>query len=202
MSRRKLKNTRSKIATAAWKLFYEQGYENTTIEEIVEESETSKGSFYHYFPSKDALLGSLSDLFDDKYHELLETLDPAMNSYDKLIFLNQELFGMIENSVSLDLLARLFSTQLLMKGERTLMDHNRYYFRVLHQIITEGQERGEITKELSVSEISRIYALCERGLMYDWCICSGNYSLRNFSATMMPMFLGKLRTGQPSASGT
>lgn len=193
MSRRKQKNTRSRIANAAWKLFYEQGYENTTIEEIVEESGTSKGSFYHYFPGKDALLGSLSDLFDDKYRDLMETINPQMNSYDKLIYLNQELFGMIENSISLDLLSRLFSTQLLVKGERTLMDHNRYYFRVLHQTITEGQERGEITKALSSSEISRIYALCERGLMYDWCICGGSYSLRNYSAQMMPMFLEGLK---------
>lgn len=193
MARRRQNNTRSRIASAAWKLFYEQGYEDTTIEEIVEVSETSKGSFYHYFPSKDALLGSLSDVFDDKYHELMDTMDPQMNSYDKLIYLNQELFGMIENSVSLDLLARLFSTQLLMKGERTLMDHDRYYFRVLHQIITEGQERGQISRTLSVSEISRLYALCERGLMYDWCICSGNYSLRNYSAMMMPMFLHELK---------
>ena len=194
MARKAGRNTKARIVAAAWKLFYEQGYEDTTIEEIVEESETSKGSFYHYFPSKDALLGSLSDLFDDKYHKLMDAIDPGMNSYDKLIFLNQELFGMIENSVSLDLLARLFSTQLLMKGERTLMDHNRYYFRVLHQIISEGQQRGQISKSLSVSEISRIYALCERGLMYDWCICSGNYSLKNYSAVMMPMFLHELKT--------
>ena len=45
---------------AAWKLFYEQGYEETTVEDIIFESETSKGSFYHYFDGKDALLSSLS----------------------------------------------------------------------------------------------------------------------------------------------
>ncbi len=193
MSRRKTRNTRSKIASAAWKLFYEQGYDDTTIEEIVMESETSKGSFYHYFPSKDSLLDSLADLFDDKYHELMEEMDPGMNSLEKLIFLNQELFGMIEDSISLDLLARLFSSQLLMKGERTLMDHNRYYFKVLHQVISEGQERGEIARTMTVSEISRLYAMCERGLMYDWCISSGSYSLKNYSAVIVPMFLSTLK---------
>lgn len=193
MSRRKQKNTRSKIANAAWKLFYEQGYEDTTIEEIVEESGTSKGSFYHYFPGKDALLGALSDLFDEKYRELMESMDPEMNSYDKLIYLNQELFAMIENSISMELLARLLSSQLLVKGERTLMDHSRYYFKVLLQIIKEGQQRGQITDRMSAAEISKIYAMCERSLMYDWCICSGSYSLRNYSAEMMPMFLQGLR---------
>ena len=36
------KNTKGKIVTAAWKLFYEQGYDNTTVEEIIDESGTSK----------------------------------------------------------------------------------------------------------------------------------------------------------------
>ena len=49
MSKKKPRNTKSKIIAAAWKLFYEQGYEETTLEEIILESGTSKGSFYHYF---------------------------------------------------------------------------------------------------------------------------------------------------------
>ena len=103
MAKKNTRNTRSRIVSAAWKLFYEQGYDDTTVEEIVEESGTSKGSFYHYFSGKDALLSSLSDLFDDKYQELIPTLEEGMDSFEKLMYLNQELFLMIDNSVSLDL---------------------------------------------------------------------------------------------------
>ena len=53
--KKKTRNTKAKIVSAAWKLFYEQGYEATTVEEIIEESHTSRGSFYHYFEGKDAL---------------------------------------------------------------------------------------------------------------------------------------------------
>ena len=60
MSRKTGRNTKGRIVSAAWKLFYENGYDDTTIEEIIFESGTSKGSFYHYFDSKDALLGSLA----------------------------------------------------------------------------------------------------------------------------------------------
>ena len=67
MSRKNSKNTKGRIVAAAWQLFYQQGYDDTTIDEIVEASGTSKGSFYHYFDSKDALLTSLSYLFDEKY---------------------------------------------------------------------------------------------------------------------------------------
>ncbi len=119
------RNTKGKIVSAAWKLFYEQGYDETTVEEIVEESGTSRGSFYHYFEGKDALLSSLSVLFDDKYEELSTTMDPSLSPIDKLKHINQELFLMIENTVSVELLARLFATQLTTSGATSTKRHCR-----------------------------------------------------------------------------
>ena len=187
------KNTKGKIVSAAWKLFYEQGYDDTTIEEIIEESGTSKGSFYHYFEGKDALLGSLSYLFDEKYEELREQILPEMNSFEILIFLNQELFGMIEDSISISLLSRLLSTQLVTKGEKHLLDRSRVYYKLLKQIVSDGQKKGEITTEMAANEIVKMYAICERSLMYDWCLCNGEYSLKHYADQLMPMFLAKIR---------
>ena len=64
MPRKQTRSTRGRIVSAAWTLFYEQGYENTTVEDILALAGTSKGTFYHYFEGKDALLGTLSVLFD------------------------------------------------------------------------------------------------------------------------------------------
>ena len=125
MPRKNARNTKGRIISAAWKLFYEQGYEDTTIEDIVFESETSKGSFYHYFDGKDALLATLSNVFDEKYEELIPALPPEQDAIEKLVFLNHELFAMIDGGISLDLLARLLSTQLLTRGEKHLLDRNR-----------------------------------------------------------------------------
>jgi AcrR family transcriptional regulator len=182
--------TRSKIVSAAWELFYERGYDDTTVDEIVERSGTSKGSFYHYFTGKDALLSSLSTLFDEKYQELLEEMDPEMSFFDQLIYLNRELFFMIENSIPLELLSRLLSTQLITSSEKHLMDQNRYYFRILRRICSDGQKSGELRSDITVSEMVRTYALQERALMYDWCICGGNYSLSQYSAQLLPKLLG------------
>ncbi|MBR3910738.1 MAG: TetR/AcrR family transcriptional regulator [Anaerotignum sp.] len=193
MAKKNTRNTRSRIVSAAWKLFYEQGYDDTTVEEIVEESGTSKGSFYHYFSGKDALLSSLSDLFDDKYQELIPTLEEDMDSFEKLMYLNQELFLMIDNSVSLDLVARMYSSQLVTAGEKHLMDHNRLYYKLLRQIVSEGQKKGELRDDATVNEIVKAYALCERALIYDWCISNGDYSLSQYAKTMMPVFLGSFR---------
>ncbi|MBE5982494.1 TetR/AcrR family transcriptional regulator [Lacrimispora sp. AGF001] len=189
MAKKSVRNTRGKIVSAAWKLFYEQGYEDTTVEEIIELSKTSKGSFYHYFDGKDALLSTLSVLFDDKYEELKTQLDPELSAVEKLLRLNSELFTMIENSISIDLLARLLSTQLITNGEKHLLDHNRTYYKLLRKIIAQGQEDGQIGTKMSVTEMVKLYALCERAFLYDWCLCGGEYSLRQYSASVLPSFL-------------
>lgn len=183
------RNTKGKIVSAAWKLFYQQGYDDTTIEEIVEESGTSRGSFYHYFEGKDALLSSLSYLFDDKYAELEKNMDPELSPIDKLMYMNQELFLMIENTVSVELLSRLFATQLITNGERHLMNTNRTYYKLLRQVTIQGKDMALFKDSLSINDITKAYAMFERGLMYEWCISSGNYSLCQHAQTVMPLFL-------------
>lgn len=100
MAKRNSRNTRGRIISAAWKLFYEQGYDGTTVEDIVFESGTSKGSFYHYFDGKDALMGTLAYVFDEKYEDLMPTLDPEKGAIETLAYINHELYVMIESSVS------------------------------------------------------------------------------------------------------
>lgn len=189
MAKKNTRNTKSKIVNAAWRLFYEQGYDNTTVEEIIDESGTSKGSFYHYFDGKDALLGTLSTLFDEKYEELEPQMSAEMCAMEKLTFLNQELFSLIEGSVPLELLTRLLSTQLVTNGNKHLLDKNRTYFKLLRKIIAGGQESGEFSARHTVGELSKYYALAERALMYDWCLCGGEYSLKNYSRQVLPLML-------------
>ena len=200
MGKKNSRNTKARIVNAAWKLFYEQGYEDTTVEDIIFESETSKGSFYHYFDGKDALLSSLSMLFDEQYELLMERPDLPENSIDLLQYLNRSLFETIENTVSIDLLSRLFSSQLVTHGERHLLDRSRTYYKLLRRIISEGQQKGEIRDDFTVGEVSRAYAMFERGLMYDWCLSGGEYSLPVYSARMMPIFLNGFRKDEKSST--
>lgn len=193
MAKDKKRKTKKNIVSAAWRLFYEQGYDNTTVDEIIRASGTSKGTFYHYFKGKDALLTSLSELFDNKYEELIQEMPEEMGNFEKLLYLNQELFGMIETSVSRELLASMYSSQLVTKGEKHLLDQNRIYYRLLNELIAKGQRDGELTTRMSANEIAKIYALCERALLYDWCICNGEYSLREYAGKLMPMFLQSIR---------
>lgn len=192
---KKRKSTKSRIVKAAWNLFYKNGYDRTTIEDIITASKTSKGTFYHYFKGKEALLNSLSYLFDEKYEELAAIIDPGLSAYDKLLFLNHELFYMIETSVDIDLLAYLYSSQLVTKDKKSLSDKKRFYFKWVTEILEDGLERGEFKSTSSAGELMNIYAMYERALLYDWALFKGKYSLSEYSDRLLPHVLDTFVNG-------
>lgn len=192
---RKRQSTKSRIVKAAWNLFYKNGYDKTTIEEIIAASKTSKGTFYHYFKSKEGLLNTLSYLFDEKYEELAGIIDPRLSACDKLIFLNHELFYMIETSIDVKLIAYLYSAQLVTKDKRSLSDHKRFYFSWLTQIMQEGLDSGEFVDASTAEELMNIYAMYERALLYDWSLFRGKYSLSEYSGRLLPHVLEQFKEG-------
>ena len=115
-----------------------------------------------------------------------------MSCLEKLLYLNSELFAVIEDRIDIDLLTRLYSTQLVTKGEKHLLDSKRLYYKLLKRIVSDGQTNGEFTKDMTVNEIVKIYAMCERALIYDWCLCNGEYSLCSYAKKTMPMFLSRI----------
>jgi AcrR family transcriptional regulator len=66
--RKKLK-TREAIRREAFRLFEDNGYANTTVEQIAEAAEVSPSTFFRYFPSKESVL-----LADDMDPVMLEAL--------------------------------------------------------------------------------------------------------------------------------
>ena len=189
-------NVKRRIVDAAWELFYEKGYDDTTVDDIIRLSETSKGSFYYYFSGKDALLDTLSTILDEYYANLEEELDENMNSFDKLMFLNYKSHLFMETKIDVTLLASLYSTQLIAKGERNLLDQNRTYYRLISRIVEEGHVRNQISREKSIQEITKYYSLCERALVSDWCLNRGSYSLAEYSKEYMPILMEHFRVKQ------
>lgn len=62
---RKKEKTKLTIQRAALRLFREQGYENTTIDQIAEAAEISRASFFRYFPTKAEIL--FVDILDSPF---------------------------------------------------------------------------------------------------------------------------------------
>ncbi|SFQ15733.1 transcriptional regulator, TetR family [Lachnospiraceae bacterium XBB1006] len=189
----KEKTVKSKIVSTAWRLFYEKGYSETTVDEIIEQSGTSKGSFYYYFRTKDELLNSLSEVFDEFYEELDATMNPNMNCFDKLMYLNFEAHKLVEDKINIDILASMYSTQLVAAGRRHLLDYTRTYYTLLTRIISDGQRRGEILDTMPAHEIANYYAMCERSMVTEWCLNKGAYSLSGFSKKFMPIMMEHFR---------
>ena len=189
-------NVKRRIVDAAWELFYEKGYDDTTVDDIIRLSDTSKGSFYYYFSGKDALLDTLSTILDEYYANLEEELDENMNSFDKLMFLNYKSHLFMETKIDVTLLASLYSTQLIAKGERNLLDQNRTYYRLISRIVEEGHVRNQISREKSIQEITKYYSLCERALVSDWCLNRGSYSRAEYSKEYMPILMEHFRVKQ------
>lgn len=74
-------NARERILETAGALFFQRGYSEVGINEIIERAGTAKASFYHYFPSKESLceawLKSIHEFSETFRGELLESAGSA-----------------------------------------------------------------------------------------------------------------------------
>ncbi len=183
------KNTKELILQTAWELFMEKGYENTTVDEIIQLCKISKGGFYHHFNSKDDLLIYVSTLLDQQYEILSKNIDETLNTKEKLLYYTEYLFRYIEDNIPCDILALVLSTQVVKSGSKHLLDEKRIYFTLLTELITKGQKTGEISKERTVRELMKLYVMQERSVLYDWCLCEGNYPLSRYGMDMFETFV-------------
>lgn len=70
---RKKQRTREAIVTVALELFAERGYQQTTVAEIAEAAEVSKGTVFAYFPTKeDIVFADTAPVCDDLLRRLRE----------------------------------------------------------------------------------------------------------------------------------
>lgn len=67
--------TRARIVMAAMELFWEKGYNSTSIADILGKAEANSGSLYHFFPAKQDLLTAVLDHYLQGIRPML--LDPA-----------------------------------------------------------------------------------------------------------------------------
>lgn len=186
-------NVKERIIRTSWSLFSQKGFDKTTLNDIITTANISKGTFYYYFRSKDTLLNTLSVIFDEEYRKVEERMPADMDSFDKLMFLNYEVHTYIGENIDSSLLASQYSAQLTNNDESNLLDKNRYYFTLLTKIIEDGQRKKELRSDLSVSEMVKLYSICERAIVTDWCMNNGSYSLGDYSRKVMPILFGKFR---------
>ncbi|GAB1477078.1 hypothetical protein MASR2M70_19140 [Bacillota bacterium] len=78
-------NSRKRILKASRKLFSQNGYEETMMEDIAAKAEVSKATIYNYFPNKESLLIGTADEVLERIEGLIKNdLSDCVNSEEKL----------------------------------------------------------------------------------------------------------------------
>ncbi|MEU4968349.1 TetR/AcrR family transcriptional regulator [Streptomyces smyrnaeus] len=109
-----------RLLAAATRLFAEQGYDRTSVQEIVEAAGVTKGALYHYFGSKDDLL-----------HEI----------YGRLLRLQQERLDLLaEREAPVEERLRQAAADVVVTTIENL-DDAMIFFRSMHQLSPEKQKQ-------------------------------------------------------------
>jgi TetR/AcrR family transcriptional repressor of nem operon len=73
-------DTRTRLVLAAMQLFWEKGYNSTSIADVLQTAKVNSGSLYHFFPGKSDLLAAVLDLYHEGIRPML--LEPAWAGVD------------------------------------------------------------------------------------------------------------------------
>jgi AcrR family transcriptional regulator len=139
------------IFAIAMELFRTKGYESTTVEEITAAAGVAKGTFFNYFPTKEALLGHLGDLQVARLHTAIAETSHfgELDTRDQLHFVFHTLAAGVEQQRELTRLIvalTLTQTGAFAKHQRLVRENLE---AVLLAIVRRGQERGDLRSDVA-----------------------------------------------------
>lgn len=162
--------TKKKITDVGLDLFSKKGFDNVTVDEIVKESNTSKGAFYGHFNSKYEIFLEKFKEIDDFYDQFEKELPENLAAKEKIVKLAIAQMEYLKNELGKDLMRTIYMNALTTNANNFLSDTDRELYVILERFIQEGQDNGEIPDYISKKELSLIITRCMRGTLYDWHI--------------------------------
>lgn len=168
--------TRKSIFNSAIKLFHEEGYEETTINDIVNKAGTSKGSFYTYFNSKSDVIVEQFKEIDDHYLELLENMKNINLYQDQLLYFVDKQLKFIVNELNVEIIKVLYKNQLDKNVEKkTITNTKRPLYIIVSNIVKNGQNNQEFRIDLKTEELTEMVVRSMRAIFFDWGVADGNF---------------------------
>ena len=133
---------RNEIIETAGKLFEEKGYEQTQVQDIVNEIGVAKGLFYYYFKSKDEVMEELADRYADAIIDAVNKLiDKDISTFDKINRIFQ---------IFIDSAEKKFGIFMGIQNVKNGITHERIFFNVgkkmvplVTELILSGNDNGE-----------------------------------------------------------
>lgn len=185
MGKRKLQaiETKKRIYEASRELIHKYGYDNVTIDAIVEAAAVSKGSFYVHFESKDALAAQLvndyTKLADIRYKSFLSTLSEQNSIFEILILLAEEIADVLASNIGYDSMRVLYKAHLSKTvAANPAISYSRGLYQLISEILNKGVHQGELREDISVDNLARHLILAIRGITFEWCIRYPDFDLK------------------------
>ncbi|MCK6577068.1 MAG: TetR/AcrR family transcriptional regulator [Anaerolineae bacterium] len=184
----KANSTRDRILDAALNIFATKGYHDTRIDEIVEESETSKGSVYFHFPNKERLFLALVDQFADLLERrVIEAVDGEQEGMKRVQAALQsclETFGRYRRPAKILLvqavgLGNIFEKKRVEVNDRFAMLIKRY----LDEAVAVGEIQPVDSEVVSYAWMGAIY-----GIVIRW-VYTGEPESERILSSLLPMLL-------------
>ena len=167
---RRSTETRERLFRAALDLFAKKGFAETTVEDITEAADVGKGTFFNYFPSKDHILLAFGEMQLEKLHSSVE--EARQSNEPMPVFLRSLRARMTEEPSRNPAIVRsILQAHLSSLPVREAMAKNHTRAQgLLTQLIRLGQDRGEVRKDLSASEIAYVFRQTVFGTLLLWSL--------------------------------
>lgn len=142
---------RNEILDVARQLVYTRGYEQMSVQDILDALKISKGAFYHYFDSKPALLEALIDRMGDEAQRTILPLmdDPSLTALDKLrrYFSTAIQWKATQKDFMLALLRVWYSDDNAIIRQKVTWKMLRWVAPAFARVIRQGVEEGVFSTE-------------------------------------------------------
>jgi AcrR family transcriptional regulator len=139
-------NKRREILLSVRKLIFTMGYDQMSIQDILNDLGISKGAFYHYFKSKPDLLEGLVDQMMEEALLVIEPVadDPSMNAMEKLkqYFLRASVWKTDQIEYLIPIFKVWYQDENVLVREKALVATLRSIIPSLSKIIRQGVDEG------------------------------------------------------------
>ncbi len=152
--------TKNRIFEVSGRLVKEKGFENTTVDEITTEAGIAKGTFFNYFPTKEALLLYFVEQKDELIYNLIENeTKRSIPTKEKIKNLLVRLAESYEKDKELTKLLifeyrRYIGYSGLKPGEDKSRSHRLN--KILHDLLEVGVEKREVKSHIEVKKAAEI----------------------------------------------
>lgn len=197
----KAEKTKQTIFGCAIRLFQQYGYHSVSVDDIVEASKTSVGTFYHYFKCKEELIIMFLSTYTNKYYEdyergkLVQERDkPAMDRLYNFLLFSLDISDAGGEEFQRIAMAYLLRADSVQPAYDYMLSPERAFARICKNLIAEGQEKGEIRRDRSIDELFSTVALFSNGIDERWFMSRGSFNPRKEYGGVLWEFMRSMLT--------